>query len=616
MPDTFDDLAAPDDERPARRRPRRRRWPWVLGIIGGVIVVIAGLGIAGVALAGQALEVRDDLEAAKSELSSVPALVEEGDTEQFDAAAASILAHTSSADETVQGPLWEFATWIPGVGPNVAAVRDATVAAHILVRDALPASFEILGAVDQTKIRFSGGGFNLEPFKEIVEVLPGIDQAFASARQQVADIDRSSLLPIVDDAVGEVIEVIDETAPLVHTATGVLPTALQILGDDGERTYFVMFQNNAEIRATGGNPAASMLIHVENGRVTMGEQSSSTTFNEWALYNQQFVDLPTETMALYDDEWPRFVQNYTKTPNFPTSARMFQGILAETGEKIDGVFSLDPIALSHMLEVTGAVKVDGIKLTADNVVDELLSETYLRYPGSQEPADAFFAAASAAVFNKLVVGKWDPLRMIDALQKSADEQRVYAWFTREDEEAAAAELGISGALETDNDTTTEVGIFINDSGVGKMEYYLDASVAVTCDADERSVTTAVTMTNHVDRDDLTFHILSRRTPTYGGAKTSMLLDIVYVAPPGATIDEVDPVGGDAPVLARTGVEEGREAESVSILLDRGETQTVAYTSVLPDGDLGPLSVRWTPTVTDTPVTIGAACTELLGEPAG
>ncbi|WES62918.1 DUF4012 domain-containing protein [Microbacter sp. GSS18] len=614
MPDTFDDLAAPDAERPVRRR--RRRWPWVVGIIGGFVVVLAALGIGGVALAGQALEVRDDLEAAQSELSSVPALVREGDTEQFDAAAESILAHTSSADDTVNGPLWEFASWIPGVGPNVAAVRDATIAAHILVRDALPASFEILGAVDQTKIRFSDGGFNLEPFKAVVDVLPGIDAAFAQARNQVAGIDRSSLLPIVDDAVGEVVDVIDETAPLVHTATGVLPTALDILGDDGSRTYFVMFQNNAEIRATGGNPAASMLINVDKGRVTMGEQSSSTTFNEWALYNRQFVDLPAETMALYDDEWARFVQNYTKTPNFPTSAKMFQGILAETGVQVDGVFSLDPVALSHMLEVTGGVKVDGIKLNADNVVQELLSETYLRYPGSQEPADAFFASASAAVFNKLVVGKWDPLRMIEALQKSADEQRVYAWFPREEEEAAAAQLGITGELATDNTAATEVGIFINDSGVGKMEYYLDASVSVTCDVEARSVTTSVTMTNSVDRDDLTFHILSRRTPTYGGAKTSMLLDIVYVAPPGSSVDRVDPVGGDAPALARTGVEEGRDAESVSILLDRGETQTVSYTSVLPEGDLGPLSVRWTPTVTDTPVAIDGACGELTGESAG
>ncbi|WP_251451688.1 DUF4012 domain-containing protein [Microbacterium sp. Marseille-Q6648] len=609
MPDTLDDLMARDD---APARPRRRRWPWGLGILAVLIAVLAGLAIAGVALAGQALEVRDDLEAAQSELSSVPALVREGDTDQFDAAAASVLAHTTRADETVQGPLWEIATWIPGVGPNIGAVREATAATHILVRDALPASFEVLGAVDIDKIRFAGGGFNLDPFRTALGVLPEIDAAFASAQEHVDRIDRDALLPIVDDAVGQVVEVIDETAPLVHTATEVLPTALQILGDDEPRTYFVMFQNNAEIRATGGNPAASVLIRVDAGRVALSDQASSTTFATPDLTGRQFVDLPAETTALYDDEWARYSQNYTKTPSFPTSARLFQGILAETGREIDGVLSLDPVALSHMLAVAGPVDVDGYQITSDNVVQVLLEETYLRFPGDQAPADAFFAAASASVFDKLVRGRWDPLEMIEALRTSVDEQRVYAWFPREEEEAVAAELGIDGRLAADNESTTEVGIFLNDSAVGKLEYYLRSEVDVRCDVEARTVTTTVSVTNTLDRDDLTFHMLARRSPTYGGSKTTMMLDVLYVAPPGATVDRVEVPGGAVDALARTGIEGGRQAESVTVLVDRGQTRTVSYTSRLPEQDLGAVSVRHTPTVTDTPVSIADSCADVVG----
>jgi hypothetical protein len=120
------------------------------------------------------------------------------------------------------------------------------------------------------------------------------------------------------------------------------------------------------------------------------------------------------------------------------------------------------------------------------------------------------------------------------------------------------------------------------------------------------------MTNSVDRDDLTFHIMARRSPTYGGSGTSMLLDVLYFAPPSATITGVDPGEGDAPDLSRTSTEDGRNARSIAILLDRGQTRTVTYTSVLPEGDLGPLSVRYSPTVTDTPVAIDASCAELTG----
>ena len=198
-----------------------------------------------------------------------------------------MLAHTSSADEIVQGPLWSLASAVPFVGQNIAAVRDVTEATHILVRDALPPAFGVLTAVQADKIRFEGGGFNLEALRGTLAALPAIDEAFVAAQEKVEGIDRSDLLPIVDDAIGQVLDVIVDTAPLVHSATAVLPTALQMLGESEPRTYFVMFQNNAEIRATGGNPAAGVLLRVEGGRVSLVGQTGSAEFAEDGVGGQQ-----------------------------------------------------------------------------------------------------------------------------------------------------------------------------------------------------------------------------------------------------------------------------------------------------------------------------------------
>ena len=84
---------------------------------------------------------------------------------------------------------------------------------------------------------------------------------------------------------------------------------------------------------------------------------------------------------------------------------------------MDGVVSLDPVVLAGILSVTGAVTVDGIEVNADNAVDVLLSETYLRFPADQAPADAFFAATSATVFQKLVVGRLGPHAHARCLQR-------------------------------------------------------------------------------------------------------------------------------------------------------------------------------------------------------
>ena len=593
-------------------RKRRRIWPWVVGILGVLLAVLAGLSLAGLALASEAMEVRDDLELAQSQLATVPDLVSAGDAATFDTRAAEVLEATTRADDTVQGPLWEFATWIPGVGQNVAAVRSTTEATHILVRDALPPSFAVLSALKPETLRFEGGGFNLEPFRQILAELPGIDAAFASAQAKIATIDRDSLLPIVDEAVGQVIEVIDQTAPVTRTATEVLPTALKMLGEDEPRTYLVLFQNNAEIRATGGIPAASVFIRVDSGRIELIGMAGSTQYQNLFGYRQH-LDLPAETLALYDPEFAINTQNYTRTPHFPTIARLFNAITVQMGYNLDGVLSLDPVALSHMLAVTGPVNVDGVEINSDNVVRELLSETYLRNPGDQAPADAFFEATSAAVFAKLTTGGWDLKKMLAAIEVINSEQRLYGWFSREEEQAVARELGMDGELAQDNTEQTQVGIFLNDAGVSKMEYYLTSSVAVTCDTAARTLTTSVTMTNSADRDDLTFHILSRRTPRYGGTGTSMLLDVLYFAPPGARILSVDPATGDAPNLSRASTEEGRSGQSISVLVDRGQTRTVTYVAQLPEGDLGPLAVRYAPTVTDTAVTIAPECAALTGD---
>ena len=96
------------------------------------------------------------------------------------------------------------------------------------------------------------------------------------------------------------------------------------------------------------------------------------------------------------------------------------------------------------------------------------------------------------------------------------------------------------------------------------------------------------MTNSVDRDDLTYHIGALRSPRYGGSNTTMLMDVLYFAPPGATISGLSALGaGDADGLDRSSTEDGRSAQSIAVMIDKGQTRTVSYTSTLPEGVAGP-----------------------------
>jgi hypothetical protein len=351
-------------------------------------------------------------------------------------------------------------------------------------------------------------------------------------------------------------------------------------------------------------------VIVDDGRISLGKQTSTYSFPR----DRQVIDLPEKTLALYDSDTFSGFGNFTRTPNFPTTAKAFQALWSNTyGEKLDGVISIDPVVLSHVLKVTGPVTVtDGTKLTSKNVVDEVLYKPYIRYP-SRDAQDLFFADVAARVFMKVAGGGWDVPKMFNALKTSAQEQRLYLWFTRDGEQAMATEFGLDGALKTKNTGTTQVGIFLNDYAASKLEYFLTSKVAVACDAAARTVTTSVTVTNTLtDDDELSSYQMGIRNRGYGIPRTSFILDVMYFAPPGASIGSTDPAAGDDPSATRTGEEDGRDVESMRIFVAKGETRTVSFTSTVPKGELGPLSVRYTPTATSTKVDVAASCGALAG----
>ncbi len=550
---------------------------------------------------------------AKAKLGSLTEAYKVGDAAQLQAIGAETLDLTAQANSTVQGPLWDIASAVPVVGANVAAVKSATEATHIIVRDALPPGIELLGIMSPDKLKVEGGGINLAPFQQAQQTLPHIKGVLAQAQGKISGIDRGELLPVVDEAVGQLIGVVDQAGPLLDTAEQLLPVVLRMAGSEGPRNYLVVFQNNAEIRATGGNAATSTLIHTDNGKIQKVEDETVEDFYLAGVNGWLKSDLPDETLELYEADFTRNAQNFSRTPDFPTTASMFSQLWTQTNDtQLDGVISLDPVALSYMLAATGPVPLeDGSEINAENAVKLLLSDTYERFGNNGLAADAYFSDVASRVFDKIASGSWGPTAMIDQLLRSVEEQRIYAWFPREDENAIVTQFNVDGALPADNSEATQVGIYLNDASYSKLEYYLSTTMNVMCDPAARTMTTTLTMSSTVPGNDLSGYTLAWRNPSMNLPRTTMILDTLYVAPPGSTITAIAPADGDIKRWNRDGAEKGHPLSSRTMLLKMGETKTVSFTTQLPEGELGPLEVRYSPTVTQTPVTVDGSCTGLF-----
>ncbi|MFF8189218.1 hypothetical protein ACF044_18395 [Microbacterium sp. NPDC016588] len=208
-------------------------------------------------------------------------------------------------------------------------------------------------------------------------------------------------------------------------------------------------------------------------------------------------------------------------------------------------------------------------------------------------------------------GQWNPIAMFDQLTRSAQEERINMWFADGEAQSLVSEIGLDGALRSDNATSTQLGIYLNDYSVGKLEYHLTTDVSATCNAEARTVTVSMNMHNGITDDITNAYTLGARDGAWGLPRTTMMPDTLFFAPPGATITALDPADGDIPSLSRNGSQNGNVGQSRMVTVGQGESRTVSYTVQLPGGALGPLDLRHTPTASATPVTIDASCAPLV-----
>ncbi len=119
------------------------------------------------------------------------------------------------------------------------------------------------------------------------------------------------------------------------------------------------------------------------------------------------------------------------------------------------------------------------------------------------------------------------------------------------------------------------------------------------------------MTNSVPSANLSTYTLGARNGSWGYPRTTMFLDVIGMAVPGGKLTSVKPAAGDRDGWDRSGVYNTRETRSLFVTVPMGETRTVSFTSTVPEGAASALDVRYSPTVTQTPVTVDASCAELF-----
>jgi hypothetical protein len=572
----------------------------LLLLLGALLVVLVAAGWS----ASLAFQVRDRLAEAQDAVTRLQdSLGDERAVDQRDRAAADLTTATTAARDLTDDAWWSALTWLPFAGDDAEAAQALSASLATVSEDGLPPLLDVADRLPEVQKK---GRIDLATVDGLRQPLGRARDAFRSASDSVDDVDSSGLAGSVRGRFDDYAVQVRDAAAALDDASTTVSALPAVLGADGPKQYLLVFQNNAEIRATGGLPGSWSLVRAEDGALSILRQGAGSDFPV-----EPTLPVSKAERDLYGDALSEYFLNAGFTADFPRAAELMSAHWdrAYPEDPIDGVLALDPVTLSYLLEATGPVGVGPVELTAENALEQLLDVPYRTLDSDQQ--DLFFAGAAKAVFDRATADAGDPVALVTALRRATAEGRLL--MSAEDPAVAEAIDGtrLEGELAGDDGETPHVDIGLNDGTGSKMSYYL----RYTADVDARSCQDG--------RQQLSGTLKLRQTidpavaadlPTsvtgggnFGVAAGTQAVEIHLYAPYGGTLEQLRLDGRRLP-LPPTDLD-GRLVAEVAVDLNNQKPAMVTWQMETGPGQTGDVELGMTPSVVpgDNNAVVDNAC---------
>ncbi len=576
-----------------RRRLRRaRRWatPGLLlvGIAGGLLLLV-GAAVA-VSLPG----VRSALTSSRSALVVTQDALRRGDPATAAQALDRGRAAAARADRRTHQLPWRVVAHLPVVGDSVRELQAVTRATSVTTDQVLP---------PLVRLRLTSGTrgrLDATPLEQAQPLLTRAVGELAGVRRDLRDAPSGGVREVVrarlelDDALTR----LDRSLGEAEVASIVVPKLLA-----GDQRFLLAVQNPAEQRATGGLIGAYGVLRVQGGRMAL----------ERIGPNQDLVDPDRAPVALgpeFGTRYGRFQADRTwrsanLTPDTPTVGRLLAALWrGQTGQVVDGVVLVDPVALSRLLAVTGPVRLaDGTLLTADNAVQVLLVDAYARFPRSQDAVRNTYLAQAARLSIARFLAAPPGTSWGHALAQAVASGHLQVWSSHSDVQAVLARSRAGGAVVAPG---PYLSVVTQDVGGSKLGTYLHRTVryegASTGEAvdlghgpvDEEQATITVELRNDAPRTLPSYVTLRPDDPAAPVGQLKSWVSVYLGA--GATVLGAQLDGQPVPVQTTT--EKGLAVLSLFVTTDRGATSRLVLSVRQPAFPGQPLLWRQQPAFRD------------------
>ncbi len=364
--------------------------------------------------------------------------------------------------------------------------------------------------------------------KTISQISPQVEEIGKKATQAKDELDKidANRYPEtfkgkkIRENIKKVQELVDEGTAFLSQSKPLLDAAPSLLGIDSPKTYLVLFQNDKELRPTGGFITAYSIMTVNKGKFE--PVSSNDIYNLDKSYNPnvaapapiiKYIAGPytiNRNLRLRDMNWD---------PDYKTSMELFSKEAKKAGVTgIDGIIAVDTSVVVKILDVIGPVGVPGFgnfstqivpQCNCPQVIYEL--ESFADVEGSivwdqNDPTKIIYAPANfdnrkkivgplmnSVLRNALGQPKEKIASLFQAGWDSVTQKHVLLYMFDEKSQSGAESFNLAGRIKDyDGDY-----LHINDANLGGRKANLYATQEVAQDvkiAGDGSVEKTVTIT--------------------------------------------------------------------------------------------------------------------------
>lgn len=220
------------------------------------------------------------------------------------------------------------------------------------------------GGTAQDRIRLA-----VQTMSKVVPEIDKIEEKILVAKKELDEVDPNrypeigkvkelkEMLVEIKGGVDGAVFAVQEGKPLIKA----LP---ELLGESEPKRYLVLFQNDAELRATGGFLTFYSIFKVDEGVIEVEDSSDIYELDDSIPTHPA----PPQIVRDYLEVNRLYIRDSNLSPDFVESMDSFLDQYENSSKEqdIDGIIALDTKVLVDMIRILGEVSASGLTFTAEN----------------------------------------------------------------------------------------------------------------------------------------------------------------------------------------------------------------------------------------------------------